>query len=87
MTKKPVVTGNTFFTFITFSNMNSLQVPFKSLNSIYNTYLLKTNLHQLQKDCHQDNLSFTFLQLYKHDCLNIISGNICFHKQIINQYK
>ena len=85
MTKKPVVTGNTFFTFITFSNMNSLQVPFKSLNSIYNTYLLKTKLPQLQKDCHQDNLSFTSLQLYKHDCLNIISGNICFHKQIINQ--
>ena len=43
-----------------------------------------TNLHQFQKDCHRDNMSFPYIQFYKHNCLNILVGNICFYKQVIN---
>ena len=32
----------------------------------------------LQKDCHQDDLSFVFLQFCKHNCLKILAGNIFF---------
>ena len=39
----------------------------------------------LKKDCHQDNLSFVCLQLYKRNCLNIFVSNICYHKQVKNQ--
>ena len=41
----------------------------------------KTNFYQTQKDCHQDNLPFAFLQSYKHNCLNIPVVKICFHKK------
>ena len=42
-------------------------------------------ISNLQKDCHQDNLSFDFLQLYEHNCLTILAGNICFRIQVKNQ--
>ena len=38
----------------------------------------KSNLHQFRKDCYQDNLSFDYLQFYKHNCLNILARNTCF---------
>ena len=45
---------------------------------LHNTSFIRSN-HQ--KDYHQDNLSFVCLQFYRHDCLNILAGNICFHIQ------
>ena len=47
----------------------------------------KNNLHQIQKYCHQDNLSFVWLQFYQLNCLNILVGSIYFHKQIMNRQK
>ena len=42
----------------------------------------KTNFYETQKDCHQDNLSSVCLQFYKYNCLNIVVGNVCSHKQV-----
>ena len=39
----------------------------------------KANLHQLQKDCHQDNM------LFADSLLNILADNISFHIQVKNQ--
>ena len=33
-------------------------------------------ISNLQKDFHQDNLSFVCLQFYKHNCLTILADNI-----------
>ena len=44
-------------------------------------------LIRLKKDCHQDNVPFVCLQIYKRNCLNIHAGNICFPKQVKNQKK
>ena len=49
-----------------------------------NIALIRSNL---QKDSHQDNISFACLLFYKHNCLNILAGNICFHMQVKNQFK
>ena len=46
--------------------------------------IYKTNFHQSQKDCHQDNMPFVYLQFYKHNCLNILVDNIFSHKQVKN---
>ena len=32
----------------------------------------------LQKDCHQNNMSFACLQFYKHNCLFLLAGKIYF---------
>ena len=40
-----------------------------------------------KKDCHQDNLSFAYLQFYMLNCLNKLAGNVCFHKRVKNQPK
>ena len=42
-------------------------------------------MSNLENDFHQDNLSFVCLQFYKHSCLNILGGNICFRIQVKNQ--
>ena len=42
-------------------------------------------IYNLQKDFHQDNLSFVCLQFYKHDCLSILAFKICFHIKVKNQ--
>ena len=42
-------------------------------------------ISDLQKDFHQDNLSFVCLQFYKHNCLKILASNICFHIEANNQ--
>ena len=70
MIKKPVMANYAFFAIVTFSKFNS------------NTSFITSNL---QKDFHQDNLSFVSLQFYKHNCLNILASNICFHIQVKNQ--
>ena len=44
-----------------------------------NTAFLISNL---QKYSHQDNMLFVCLQICKHNCLNILAGNICFHIQV-----
>ena len=45
-----------------------------SLYQFYqNTEFITCNL---QKDFHQDILSFACLQFYKHNCLNILADNI-----------
>ena len=36
-------------------------------------------ISDLQKDFNQDNLSVVCLQFYKHNSLNILAINICFH--------
>ena len=61
MIKLPIVANYTFFTAITFSNINS-SIKINSI-VIYNFIRTihqnrKTNIHQTQKNCHQDNLSF-----------------------------
>ena len=49
--KKPIVTNHTFFTVITFCNINSIVIQYLKIS--------KTN--QSQKYCHQDNLPFLCL--------------------------
>ena len=76
MIKKLIMKNHTFFAVATFSKTNS----FPYINSIV--------IHQisnLQKDFYQDSLSFVCLQFFKHNCLNILAGNICFHIQVKNQ--
>ena len=73
--ENPVVTNHTFFTVITFWKINS----FAYINSIVKTFT-KPNLHQSQKDCHQNNKSFGRIQFYKDSCLYILASNICCHK-------
>ena len=81
MIKKAIVADNTFFTVITFSRINSF-----TLNQFYrNTARIrpiyqKNNRNLFQKDSHQDNLSLACLQFFKHNCLNVPAGYICFHK-------
>ena len=70
--KKPIVTNYTFCTVITTASINSSLKSVLLQYSIYKTYLLKTNLHQFQEDFLQNNLSFDFLQFYKHNCQTYI---------------
>ena len=70
MIKKPIMANYALFSIVTFSKFNS------------NTSFITSNL---QKDFHQDNLSFACSQIYKHNCLNILASNICFHMQVKNQ--
>ena len=64
------------------------QDQFLCLNQFFrHTALIRPNLYQFQKDCHQDNLSFACLQFHKHNCLNILADNIYFLGQVKNQYK
>ena len=65
------------YAFFTVININSFALSILSKYSVYKTYLLKSNLQQFQKDCRQDDISFAYLQFYKHNCLNILAGNIC----------
>ena len=71
--KKPIVANHTFFTSIAFSKINS----FAYINSIV--------IRNLQKDFYQVNLSFVYLQFYKHNYLNILAEDICFRIQVKNQ--
>ena len=76
--KKAIVTNHAFSTFITFSRINSLR-----LYQLYrNVAFIISNL---QKDFHQDNLSFVCLQFYKHNCLHILPDNIYRSMQVKNQ--
>ena len=51
------------------------------------SFFLLFKISNLQKDCHQDNLSIVCLQSYQHNCLNILAGNICFRIQVKDQYE
>ena len=74
MNKKPKVATHAFPTSITFNSISS----FLYINSVvYSIYL--------PKDYDQDNLLFVCLQFYKHICLKIMEGNICFCIQVRNQ--
>ena len=54
MIKKPIVANHTLFTSITFSKIN-----FFCLYQFYcNTTFIMSDLHQFQKDYHEDDLSF-----------------------------
>ena len=44
-------------------------------------------MSNLQKDFHEDNMSFVCLQFYKHNCLKILADNISPYIQAKNQYK
>ena len=68
MIKKPIVANHTFFAVVTFNKISS----FAYINSIIIAFILSN----LQKDFHQDDLPFTCLQFYKHNCLNILADNI-----------
>ena len=46
----------------------------------------KASFHYTQKDDRQD-ASFGCLYFYKHNCINIVADNICFHKDAKNQQK
>ena len=52
-------------------------IPFLSLFRISN----------LQKNCHQDNLSIVCLQRYQNNCQNILAGIISFRIQVKDQYE
>ena len=70
--------------------MNSLLLSLLvgSIPALYQFYRNTTFvISNLQKDFHQDNLSFVFLQIYKYNCLNILADNISCHKQVKNQWK
>ena len=41
----------------------------------------------LQKDFHQDNLSFLRLQFCNRNCVNVLAGNICLRIQAKHQQK
>ena len=43
------------------------------------------NAHQFQKDCHQNDLPFAFLQFYRHNFPNILAGIFGFRKRVKNQ--
>ena len=73
--KKSVVTSHILISAVTFSRIN-----FSA-----NTAFIRSNLNQFQKESHQDNLSFVYLQIYKHNCLNKLPSNIYFRIQIKNQ--
>ena len=77
MIEKPIVENHTLFAVITFSKVGS----FPYINFIVITFIVS----HLHKDFHQDNMSFVCLQFYKHNCLNTLAGNICFHIQVKNQ--
>ena len=68
MIKKPIVENHTFFSAFTFSKISSFAYHFYR-----NTAFIISNL---QKDFHQDNLSFVCLQFYKHNRQNILADNI-----------
>ena len=72
------MTNNAFFTVVTFSKINS----FADYNSIVIQIFIISNI---QKHFYQDNLSLVCLQFYKHNRLNILGDNICFHIQVKNQ--
>ena len=44
-------------------------------------------ISNLEKGFHQDNLSFSCLKFYKHNCLNVLAGQISFYTQVKNQLK
>ena len=86
MIQRAIAANHTFFIVITFGRINSLvYINFIVKNTIYKTHLSKTNFHQIQKDYHQDNLSFACVIFYSCNCLNILVGNIYLHKQVMNQ--
>ena len=72
-----IMENHAFFAVGTFSKIKSYLYQFycSTVFIIFN----------LQKDFHQDNLSFLYLQFYKHNRLNILAGNICFHIQAKNR--
>ena len=49
------------------------------MHSLLLLFLVGSNL---QNNFHQDNLSFVCLQLYKHNCLNILVGNVLSYTSI-----
>ena len=53
---------------------------------LYQFYHIVTFIaSNLEKDCHQSNVSFVCLQIYKHGCLLILACNICFDTKVKNQ--
>ena len=80
--KKPIATSHKLFAGVAFSRINS----FTYINSFVIPFI-RANPIQFQKDCYQDNLLFACLQFFKHSCLNMFAGNICFHKQVKNREK
>ena len=69
--------NHTFAAVVTFSKINS----FAYINSFITAFIISN----LQKDFHQDNLSFVCLQFYEHNCLNILDGNICCPTNVVIQ--
>ena len=75
-----VVVKYTFLAIITFRKINS-----SVIQHLLDTFIKIKKTKQSEKDCHQDNLPFVCLQFCKHNCLNILASNICFHKRVKNQ--
>ena len=67
--KKPILANHALFTFITFSKISSFAYIFRNTTFI---------IPNLQKDFHEHNLLFVFLQFYKHNHLNTLANNILF---------
>ena len=78
MIKIPVVANHLFFTSITFSRVNS----FTYISFIVIQYLKDLIFKKIviKIICH-----FFCLELYKHNCLNILGSNICFRIQLKNE--
>ena len=85
MIKKSIVANYTFVTVITSRSINYFAYICSIVYKSHLSKSKKTNLYLSQRDCHQDNLSFDWLQIYKHNFLNILTSNICCHKQKMNQ--
>ena len=74
--KKPVMANYTSFAVVTSSKINSFA---------YISSIVIKRLSNLQKYFHQDILAFACLHFYKHNCLNILEGNIGCRMQVKNQ--
>ena len=67
-----------------FSKNHRRDVP--GLSKFWRNAAFVRSIITFKKDCHTDNFSFVYLQSYKHNCLNIYVGKICFVKQVMNEY-
>ena len=75
MIKRRIVTNHILLAVVTFIRINFLAY----IDFFCNTAFARSNV---QKYHYQDNLSFVCLTFYKHNWLIILSGNICFCKQV-----
>ena len=73
-----MVTNYTFFTVVIKSILSYLNQFYHNTVFIKSIYQ-KTNFYQTQKDCHEGNLSFSCIQFYEENCLNILVDSIWCH--------